>query len=55
MIQRFADGHFHVSGLGQSDDWAVARADGDFCFMTVLLDGQNYFGFEFIAKNFADF
>ena len=33
----------------------VSRVDGDFCFMTMFFDGEDNFGFELVAKNFADF
>ncbi len=55
MIESLVDGRLHVAGLGQSDQRSVARADGDFCFVAVLLHGQDYFGFKFVAKDFTDF
>ena len=49
MVEGFADGDGHVAGLGQADERAVARADGDFGFVAVLFDGENHLGFEFVA------
>ena len=49
MTERLADGEFHVGGLRQADNGAVAGADGDFCLMTVFFDSQDDLGFEFIA------
>src|SRR5258707_13292681 len=55
MIEGFVDGHGHVLGLGQADQRTIARADGDFGFMTVLLDGEDELGFEFVAYYFGEF
>ena len=55
VVEGFVDGDGHVLGLGQADERAVARADGDFGFVAVLFDGEDDFGFEFVAEDFADF
>ena len=55
VIERFADGGDHVSGLRQSDQRAIARADGDFGFVAVFLDRQDHLGFKFVAQDLADF
>ena len=55
MLKSLVDGGFHVARLGEPDDGAIARADCDFSFMAVFLDGQHYLGFEFVAQDFPDF
>jgi hypothetical protein len=55
MVESFADSNGHVLGLSQSDDGAIARADGDFGFVAMLLDGEDDFAVESVAQNFADF
>ena len=55
MVESFVDGDGHVLGLSQADQRAIARADGDFGFVAVLLDGEDDLGFKAVAENFADF
>ena len=55
MVEGFVDGDAHVLGLSEADQRTIAGANGDFGFMTVLLDGQNDLGFESVAQDFADF
>ncbi len=55
MIEGFVDGDGHVFGLSQADDRAVAGADGDFGFVTMLFDGEDDIGIKSVAQNFADF
>jgi hypothetical protein len=45
----------HVGSLRESDNGSIARADCDLSLMPVLLDGQNYLGFELVAQKPADF
>ena len=45
----------HVLGLSQADQRAIARADGDFGFVAMLLDGKDDVGVKAVAQNFADF
>ena len=49
MVESFVDGSVMSPGLGQADQRSIAGADGDFRFVAVLFDGQDYLGFEFVA------
>ena len=40
---------FHVACLGEANDGPVARTDGDFGFVAVLLHGQDHLGFKPIS------
>src|ERR1700721_3556194 len=53
MIQSLPYGDTHILRLSQADQRAIARADGDFRFVTVLLDCENNFRIEFIAQDLA--
>src|SRR5580704_8581207 len=55
VVEGFVDGDRHVLGLGQADQRAVARADGDFGFVAVLLYGEDHLGFKFVAEDFSEF
>jgi len=55
VVEGAADGDHHVFGLGQADQWPIARVNGGFGFVAVLFDGEDGFGFEAVAENFADF
>ena len=55
VVEGFVDGNRHVFGLGQADQRAVARADGDFGFVAVLFYGEDDLGFESVAEDFAEF
>ena len=54
MVKRLADRDSHVLGLGQADQRAVSRAYRDLCFMTVLFDAEDNFGFELVAQDFTN-
>ncbi len=55
VVDGLVDGGLHVAGLSYADQRSVARADGDFRFVTVFFDGQDYLAIEFVAENLADF
>ncbi len=55
MFEGLVDGGRHVTGLGFTDQGAVARVNGDFGLVAALLDRQDDLGFKFVAQNFADF
>src|SRR5579862_719968 len=54
VLKGFVDGDRHVLRLSQANQRAIARIDGDFGFMAVLLDGEYHLGFESVAEDFAD-
>jgi hypothetical protein len=55
MFEGLIDGRTHITGLSQSHNRSIARADCDLGLVAVLFHGQDHFGVEFIAQNFADF
>ena len=55
MLQSLIDRSAHIVALRQCNQRSVSRRDGNFCFVPALLQSENYFGFEFVAKYFADF
>ena len=55
VVEGFVDGDRHVLGLGQADQRAVGRADGDLGFVAMLFDCEDHLGFESVAQDFAEF
>jgi hypothetical protein len=54
VLEGLVDGGYHVGGLGQADEVALAALHGDFGDKAVLLAGQNDLGLEVLTEDFGE-